>query len=121
LRPIYGVTIPVIIRKGKLEAVAGISDPKILRDGGKTSFALSLTRNGTRSTYGRIRVLKAGQAEPAFEVRGIAVYPELGSRQVRFDLDAEDVAKLSGPVTVQYIEEPEAGGRVMAEVKTVLR
>lgn len=121
LRPIYGVTIPVIIRKGKLEALAAINNPKIVREGGKATLALTLNRKGTRSTFGRIRALKPGQAEPVFEVRGIAVYPELTDRQVSFSLDAEDVAKLIGPVTIQYLEEPDAGGRVMAEVKTVLR
>jgi hypothetical protein len=31
------------------------------------------------------------------------------------------VAQLSGPVTVQYVEDQDAGGKVMAEVKTTFR
>jgi P pilus assembly chaperone PapD len=120
LTPIYGVTIPVIIRKGSLQATAGIANPKIEVIDGTKALSLSLTRKGTRSTYGAIRVLKPGQAKPVFETRGVAVYPEVEQRRVNLALTDEQAAALTGPATVQYIEDPEAGGRVMAEVKTVI-
>jgi hypothetical protein len=40
---------------------------------------------------------------------------------VTLPLDPAAVAALTGPATVQYLEEPEAGGAVIAEVKTVIR
>ena len=121
LTPIYGVTIPVIIRKGALKATAAIGDARIDRSSGQPELALSLSRDGARSTYGRIRVLKPGKSNPVFEVRGVAVYPEVTKRSVSFPLDPQVAAALVGPATVQYVEEPEAGGRVIAETQTVIR
>ena len=121
LTPIYGVTIPVIIRKGALKATAAIGDARIDRSSGQPELALSLSRDGARSTYGRIRVLKPGKSTPVFEVRGVAVYPEVTKRSVSFPLDPQVAAALVGPATVQYVEEPEAGGRVIAETQTVIR
>jgi P pilus assembly chaperone PapD len=121
LTPIYGVTIPIIVRKGSLKATASIGDVRLVQAKEGPMLELALSRSGDRSTYGRIRVLKPGQSQPAFEARGIAVYPEIGRRTVTLPLDPAAVAALTGPATVQYLEEPEAGGAVIAEVKTVIR
>jgi hypothetical protein len=121
LAPIYGVTIPIIVRKGSLKATASIGDVRLVQAKEGPMLELALSRSGDRSTYGRIRVLKPGQSQPAFEARGIAVYPEIGRRTVTLPLDPAAVAALTGPATVQYLEEPEAGGAVIAEVKTVIR
>lgn len=121
LTPIYGVTIPVIIRKGALKATAAIGDARIDRSGSQPELSMSLSREGARSTYGRIRVLKPGKSAPVFEVRGVAVYPEVAKRSVSFPIDAQLAAQLAGPATVQYLEEADAGGRVIAETQTVIR
>jgi P pilus assembly chaperone PapD len=121
LIPIYGVTIPVIVRKGNLKATAVISAPKIVTANGRTELVVSLSRSGTRSTYGRIRVLKAGKAQPVYEAKGIGVYPEVETRAVHLPIPPELVPLLVGPATIQYVEEPEAGGRVIAEVQAVIQ
>jgi hypothetical protein len=120
LTPIYGVTIPIIVRQGGLSATATISDPKISRVDDRDTFSFRLARTGTRSTYGRIRVTKSGIAKPLIDARGIAVYPELSDRRVIFPIDAELAAKLSGPVTIQYLEDNDAGGGIIAELQTVI-
>jgi hypothetical protein len=53
--------------------------------------------------------------------KGIAVYPELTSRQVSLPLDAILAAKLPGEVVISYYEAPEAGGGLIAQLRTVLR
>jgi hypothetical protein len=123
LTPVYGISIPIIVRKGTLQAIAGMANPRILRDpkASRPELALTLTRKGTRSVAGTIRVLKPGQSKPVIEINGIAVYPEVESRDVRIALDEAVAAAMTGPVTIQYVEDAEAGGKVMAEVKTVLR
>ncbi len=121
LIPIYGVTIPIIVRKGTLQAAATISDAKFTKADGKPALTVALTRTGTRSTYGRLQVLKPGIAKPVFVAGGIAVYSEIDARTATFPLEPAAVAALTGPVTVQYVAEPEAGGAVLAEFKTVLR
>lgn len=121
LIPIYGVTIPIIVRKGNLKATAGITAAAVESLPQGRVFTVALTREGTRSVYGRIRVLKPGKAEPAFEAKGVAVYPEVNGRKISFPIPEEVATALSGPATVQYVEDAEAGGAVLAELKTVLR
>jgi P pilus assembly chaperone PapD len=121
LTPIYGVTIPIIIRQGSLKATAGMSNAKLIQTPNGTALSLQLTRTGTRSTFGRIRVFKPGQGKPVFEAGGIAIYPEVDHRAVEIGLPPAAVAALAGPATIQYIEDPEAGGKVIAELQTVLR
>ncbi len=120
LTPIYGVTIPVIVRKGTLVATAKISDVRLLRNGGQATLAFTLTRSGDRSVYGRLRVTKAGTAKPLYEARGIAVYAELSQRTVSLTLPPEVAASMAGTVTVQYLEDNDTGG-VIAEAQGVLR
>jgi P pilus assembly chaperone PapD len=121
LTPIYGVTIPVIVRKGNLSAEATIGDPKLVTAGGAPAFSIDLAKTGNRSTYGEIRVLKPGEAKPVLQARGIAIYPEVARRNLTLPIPTEVAAKLKGPATVQYVEDAEAGGRVIAEAKAELR
>jgi P pilus assembly chaperone PapD len=121
IRPIYGVAIPVIVRMGNLQAKAGIANVHLTTDKGKPAVALDLSRQGARSTFGEIRVLKTGVAEPIALQRGVAVYTEVGQRKVVVPLDERFVAQASGPVTVQYVETTEAGPQTVAETRTVLR
>lgn len=121
LTPIYGVTIPIIIRRGALKATAGMSDARLITTEEGGALALNLSRSGDRSTYGRIRIYKQGQGKPVFEAGGVAVYPEVAARAVEIGLPPEAIAALKGPVTIQYIEDPESGGKLLAELQTVLR
>lgn len=121
LRPIYGVTIPVIIRAGKLVGEAAIANVAMVEESGRPGLELELTRSGNRSLYGDIRVLKPG-ADPIVLGRGVAIYPEVDRRSVRFPVPEDFKGTLSGPATVQYVERTNEGtGRVLAEVQVVLR
>jgi P pilus assembly chaperone PapD len=121
LTPIYGVTIPIIVRQGNLSAKAAITDARIEKGAERDTFSFGLTRSGTRSTYGHIRVIKPGVDKPLIDARGIAVYAERADRRVIFPVDAGLSAKMKGPATIQYLEDIEAGGGVIAELQTVIR
>ncbi|HMI39636.1 MAG TPA: molecular chaperone [Sphingomicrobium sp.] len=121
LTPIYGVTIPVIVRLGNLSAKAGIADVHVAKLAGKPAIAFDLSRSGDRSTFGEIRVFKAGVTEPIALQRGVAVYKEISDRTVTIPVSDKYTGALSGPVTVQYVESAEEGGRTLAETQTVLR
>src|SRR3989344_6468072 len=81
LTPIYGITIPVIVRVGDLGAEAPIGEAQVVDTVDGPAFAFDLTRKGNRSVYGDIEVTRPGVAEPLLLARGIAVYPEVGPRQ----------------------------------------
>ena len=121
LRPVYGVTIPVIARFGNLEAKAGIADVHLAQADGKPAVSLELTRTGGRSVFGEVRVMKAGIKDPIAIQRGVAVYTEVSQRSLTVPIDERYVSAASGPVTVQYVEPSDNGPLTVAETQAVLR
>jgi P pilus assembly chaperone PapD len=121
LTPIYGVTIPVIVRLGNLQAEAGIANVRLTRESGKPAVKLDLTRNGGRSTFGEVRVVKPGQKEPIAIQSGVAVYTDVNQRSVTIPIAEQYAAAAAGPVTIQYVEPSESGPLTIAETQAVLR
>lgn len=120
LIPVYSITIPIIIRKGNLEATAAISNPHIVEEAGGPVFELDMARSGTASVFGEIRILKPGQSDPVFLARGIAVYPELSHRSLELPLTPGQAQAMKGPIKVEYRELPENGGKLLASVEGTL-
>ena len=120
LTPIYGVTIPVIARFGNLTAKAGIADVKLTRQDGKPAVTVQLTRNGDRSTFGEVRVLKAGIKDPIAVQRGIAIYTDVGERSLTIPVEEKYASAATGKVTVQYVEPGDNGMLTLAETDAVL-
>jgi len=121
ITPIYGVTIPVIVRLGQLQVKAGIANVHLDEQEGKRAIALELTRSGQRSTFGEVRILKPGVKEPIAIQRSVAVYTELGTRKLVVPVDQEFKGDVRGPVTVQYVETALDGNHTLAETQAVLR
>jgi len=121
LIPIYGVTIPVIVRLGNLQATAGISNVEVEKKDGKPEIGLDLSRAGSRSTFGEVLVLKPGVKDPIAIEKAVAVYTELGTRHVSIPVDENYKGALNGPVTVQYLETFDDGNQKIAETQAVLR
>ena len=121
LIPVYGVTIPVIVRLGNLQVKSSIENPQLETRDGKRSVALELTRTGDRSTFGEVRVLKAGVKDPIAIQRAVAVYTEVGKRRVSVPIDEKFTGDPRGPVTIQYVETFDDGSNTLAEIKATLR
>ncbi|MFL6725465.1 MAG: molecular chaperone [Sphingomicrobium sp.] len=121
LTPVYGVTIPVIVRLGNLQATAGIANVHLEKKDGVPAIGLDLVRAGTRSTYGEVRVLKAGVKDPIAVQKGVAVYTEVGKRHVTLAIPENYRSAAGGPVTVEYLETYDDGTHLLAEAHAVLR
>lgn len=121
LTPVYGVTIPVIVRLGRLDVEAAIADVRVSEHSGQKVVAVDISRAGDRSTYGTLAVLKAGEEEPIAFLNGVAIYPEVGKRTVNVPLRHDYEGTLSGPVTVEYRLPQGDGGALIASTQTVLR
>src|SRR5215218_4445227 len=117
LIPIYGVTIPVVIRMGNLQAKVGIANVQLTKQDDKPAVALDLTRDGDRSVFGDVRVFKAGIKDPIAIQRGVAVYTEIGTRHVVIPVREDFAAAAAGPVTVDFVETSESGPMSLAETK----
>ncbi|WP_447765588.1 fimbrial biogenesis chaperone [Sphingopyxis panaciterrae] len=121
LTPIYGITIPVIVRVGDLGAEAVIGEAWVSDTQDGPAFNFDLTRTGNRSVYGDIEVTRPGVAKPLLLARGIAVYPEVGARQVSLRVPPELAAKLKGPVRIRYTEDREIGGGTIDAADRVVK
>ncbi len=121
LTPIYGITIPVIVRVGDLGADATIGEAWVGDTPEGPAFNFDLARSGNRSVYGDIEVTRPGVPEPLLVARGIAVYPEVGARRVSLRVPPELAAKLKGPVRIRYSEDREIGGGTIDEAERVVK
>ena len=121
LIPVYGVTIPVIVRLGNLEAKAGIANVRLESKDGKPAVALDLSRSGRRSTFGEVRVFKPGVKDPIAIQKNVAVYTEVSKRHVAVPISDGFKGEIAGPVTVQYVETYDDGAETIAETQAVLR
>ena len=106
LTPIYGVTIPVIVRLGNLQATAGIANVHLDKTSeGAPEVAVDLTRSGSRSTFGEVRVFKSGVKNPIALQKAVAVYTEIGARHVSVQLADADLEKKSPAELVNMARE----------------
>lgn len=119
LQPVYGISIPVFIRKGRLDAGAKLGGVHLRREGAESAIDLTVTRSGTRSVYGEI-IARTAKGEQIASVRGVAVYPEVSQVGVSLALTPAQLALAKGPVRIEYREMPENGGRVIAETTATL-
>jgi P pilus assembly chaperone PapD len=120
LIPIYGISIPIIVRKGNLEATAAMYNVRMGADNEGPTLEFDLSRKGDKSVFGEIHVTKPGVTEPLSVAKGIAIYPEIASRKVSLPLPPEVAAKMHGEVVISYYEAPEAGGGLITQVRQVL-
>ena len=122
LIPLYGITIPIIVRKGELAATAALANARMGRDEDGPVLEVEASRKGNRSIYGEFRVSKPGQSKPIIVQKGIAIYPEIAKRKVDLPLSDEEAAAIRGSeVIIAYHDTPENGGGMIAELRTVVR
>jgi hypothetical protein len=120
LIPIYGIVMPIIVRKGALTATAGLANPRIVHGPKGDQFAVDMVRSGTESIYGDLLVYPKGAKDPVFVARGLGVYPEIGTRHAAFPLTPQEAAALTGPALVEFREAPESGGALITSVEAPL-
>jgi hypothetical protein len=120
LIPLYGIVMPIIIRKGELTVTAGLANPRIVHQKDGDAFALDMTRSGNESIYGDLFVYPQGAKDPVFVVRGVGVYPEITTRHTTFALTPAEAAAMKGRVRVEYRDAGENGGALIASVDAVL-
>lgn len=90
LIPVYGLSIPLIIRKGRLSATAEISDATIVKDSTNNKVNISISRTGGNSLYGDIsidHISDVGTITKAAAIKGVAVYTPLTSRSLSLSLN----------------------------------
>jgi len=120
LTPIYGIVMPIIIRKGELTVTAGLANPHLVHGPKQDEFVVDMTRAGNESIYGDLLVYPQGAKDPAFVARGIGVYPEITARHAVFAITPEEAAALKGRARVEFREAVENGGALITSVDAML-
>lgn len=123
LIPIYGITIPVIIRHGKTKTDIKISDVKFMPADEKNKsprLRFGLDRAGSASSYGDIRISfkpsTGGSEIVVGEITGLAVYTPNTRRMVELRLRVPDGINISkGTFKVTYNTPVRDGSKPMAE------
>jgi hypothetical protein len=114
LIPVVGITIPVIVRQGKLQVKVSISDFEIKQSNTvKDQSVLSLTmhREGNESSYGDFRVYftpKNGTPVVIGQISGVAIYTSTDSRKLDINLQMPPGLSLSnGELRITFLKRGE--------------
>lgn len=90
LIPVFGISIPVIVRRGETNANVNISDLELITDEDmQPRLNMILHRTGNKSVYGDLKVVfisPQGKSIPVSEINGIAVYTPTPSRKISMPL-----------------------------------
>jgi hypothetical protein len=126
LIPIFGITIPIIIRVGDLKSDVSISDLKIdTKSDTIPNLSLTFNRNGDISVYGDLIVSWEsgfGQSAEVGVVRGIAVYTPNKLRRFVMQLrKLEGVDYSKGKLIVRFQAPNEQKSEVYAEKELHLK
>jgi len=125
LIPIFGVSIPIIIRTGEVSVSATLSNLELLPLQGATqNIKLTINRTGSISTYGDITVTYIPvQGKPILigTVAGVGVYTNLSKRNMVVKLTTSPALKgWKGKLKVQYTAKGDRKPYVYAESELVI-
>ncbi|MFT3937002.1 MAG: hypothetical protein QM726_25475 [Chitinophagaceae bacterium] len=125
LVPVFGISIPVIIRVGDINTTVSLSAPsmEITED---TTHVLNLTfqRTGNMSVYGDLAVdyiSDQGKRITAGNIKGIAVYTPNAQRHFKVNLENNSgINYHSGKLHITYSAPAESKKATLAETELVL-
>lgn len=106
LTPIFGITIPAIIRIGDYDANATMTNFSFTNDNNQPALSFTFKRTGSMSVYGDIKVDHVspdGKVTQVKIVKGIGVYTPNTVRNFKTDLDTDNQANFhKGKLHVTY-------------------
>lgn len=120
--PVVGISIPVIVRHGKLDATSTLENLQLKRDPkqpGSAHLSLDISRKGNKSVFGDFTVyLKQGKKKLIVgKANGVAVYPPLSQRKFGLNIQAPKGFSLNkGELEVVYATPPAEGNEVLGTV-----
>lgn len=122
--PIFGITIPIIVRVGELSAEVAISDVKIMKHDSIYSTSMVLNRKGTKSVYGDVKVehvSDAGIKTTIGRANGVSVYTPNAKRNFEMKLkDADKVDLKKGKLLISYNSDSDVNPVKMTEVEVLI-
>ena len=106
LIPVYGISIPVIIRIGQSQVKASASDVKIVEINGVKQLDCKIERAGNISTFGKIEIIhtsETGVKTLLGKINGVAVYVPIRSRDISIPMTIPSTIDImKGTVVLKY-------------------
>jgi len=126
LTPVFGISIPVIIRYGPKTGAVSLSDLNLLTEGSGAKLQMVFNRSGNTSVYGNITVdhiSSRGKTTRVADVKGMAVYTPNRLRHMQVPLAAKPgINYHSGKLVVVYGTTTDDGtGATLAQAELVLK
>ncbi len=124
LVPVFGVSIPVIIRIGESRTAASITGLSITTTNDPSQLNLMLNRSGNMSIYGDIfvkHIAADGKSTVVAVVKGLAVYAPNTIRYVALPLNKNlNINYHSGKLVTQFMNSVDGKDKKMAESELAL-
>ncbi len=126
LVPIFGISIPIIIRSGAVNVSSTLSNLKLeIQQGVMQTLQFTLNRTGNISIYGDIKVQYIPTQGKPYEIcslNGVGVYTNINKRNIIIKLNnTSNKSFTSGKLKVQYVSNGEKKRIVYAEGELEIR
>ena len=121
LTPIYGLSIPLIMRHGDTSAVPSISQLSLDKD--QKHLLFDLNRSGNQSVYGNLEatlVPLKGASKSLAKMNGVAVYANLSARHISLPLPADIPLPKGSRIQVTFSAPVEAKGTKLAQAEFLI-
>ncbi|NQV99646.1 MAG: molecular chaperone [Rhodospirillales bacterium] len=122
LIPVYGITLPIIVRHGKVALSTSLSEMKVSPPDDTNplpTLGFRISRDGNTSAFGDFtatHISPSGEKTVIGEIQRLAVYTPNKSRTVKISLRVPDGLKLSeGEISLAFRAIEEDGGKILAE------
>lgn len=123
--PIFGITIPVIIRVGELEAAVNMTDISLQKKDTAYVVGMTFNRTGNKSVYGDLRIehiAPDGTISKVGIANGVAVYTPNKKRHFEVKLTNTTGVDLSkGKIHVQFLAQSDLNPGQLAEAEINLQ
>jgi hypothetical protein len=122
ITPIFGISIPVIIRSGNLNYNVNLSDLSLNTVNDSVyNLKVTLSRTGNRSAYGNIKAIYVPDKGESVQVglaNGVGIYTEVDKRTYNLPIRIKyGVSLKKGKLVVVYSTPVDEGGKELAKAE----
>jgi len=111
LTPIYGLSIPIIIRHGATQVSTTLSELRLQPPAGPEvppALQFRINRKGNKSVYGDLEVVwnpRTGPSKVVANMNGIAIYAKIPHRELSLALpDLQAKERGAGTLKIRYLD-----------------
>lgn len=125
LTPVFGISIPVIVRIGEDHTSVSLTDARLIKDEHTVSvLSLRLNRTGLMSVYGDVTVEyvpPSGKTIKAGALKGVSVYTPNLLRDIKIPLDDHQENYHTGKLRISYTSTADGKPEQLALTELILK